>query len=152
MPRFFCLPSTVLCLCRKVPRDLTEATLAGGTLSLISSIVMAYLFITNFSQYLTVETSTSVRLDESQEKKIQINFNVTLHHLPCRFASVDISDVMGTHLQVSLLSAIWPCRPLAAPLPPCPTCRNRTCPRTSSRLVSTSKGFQWDAPQQPPSR
>ena len=34
---------------RKVPRDLTEATLAGGTISLISSIVMAYLFISNFS-------------------------------------------------------------------------------------------------------
>jgi len=84
---------------RKVPRDLTEATLAGGTLSLMSTIVMAYLFVTNFSQYLAVETATSVRLDESQEKKIQINFNVTLHHLPCRFASVDISDVMGTHLQ-----------------------------------------------------
>jgi len=84
---------------RKVPRDLTEATLAGGTISLISSLVMAYLFITNFSIYLQVDTVTSVRLDESQEKKIQINFNVTLHHLPCRFASVDIADVMGTHLQ-----------------------------------------------------
>ena len=34
---------------RKVPRDLTEATLAGGTISLLSSIVMAYLFISNFS-------------------------------------------------------------------------------------------------------
>uniref|UniRef100_A0A7S0LRI5 Thioredoxin domain-containing protein n=1 Tax=Coccolithus braarudii TaxID=221442 RepID=A0A7S0LRI5_9EUKA len=84
---------------RKVPRDLTEATLAGGTISLLSSIVMAYLFITNFSTYLQVDTTTAVRLDESQEKKILINFNVTLHHLPCRFASVDIADVMGTHLQ-----------------------------------------------------
>ena len=86
---------------RKVPRDLTEATLAGGTISLISSLVMAYLFITNFSLYLQIDTVTSVRLDESQEKKIQINFNVTLHHLPCRFTSVDIADVMGTHLQVA---------------------------------------------------
>ena len=48
---------------------------------------------------LQVETLTSVRLDESTDKKIQINFNVTLFHLPCRFASVDIADVMGTHLQ-----------------------------------------------------
>jgi len=40
-----------------------------------------------------------VRLDESTEKKIQINFNVTLHNLPCRYASVDIADIMGTHLQ-----------------------------------------------------
>jgi hypothetical protein len=84
---------------RKVPRDLTEATLAGGTISLISSVVMAYLFITNFSAFLTVEARTSILLDPSTEKKLQINFNVTLHHLPCRFASLDIVDVMGTHLQ-----------------------------------------------------
>ena len=83
----------------KVPRDLTEATLSGGTLSLISSIVMAYLFFTNFASFLTLTTTTTVQLDESQEQKLQINFNVTLHHLPCRFASVDIVDVMGTHLQ-----------------------------------------------------
>lgn len=84
---------------RKVPRDLTEATLAGGTISLISSLIMAYLFVVNLSSFLKLDTHTAVRLDESQEKKIQINFDVTLHHLPCRFASVDIADVMGTHLQ-----------------------------------------------------
>mmetsp|Transcript_24549 Transcript_24549/g.60887 ORF Transcript_24549/g.60887 Transcript_24549/m.60887 type:complete len:460 (-) Transcript_24549:417-1796(-) len=84
---------------RKVPRDLTEATLAGGTISLLSSIVMAYLFVTNFSSYLSVDTKTAIVLDASTEKKLQINFNVTIHHLPCRFASLDIVDVMGTHLQ-----------------------------------------------------
>jgi len=84
---------------RKVPRDLTEATLAGGTISLISSVVMAYLFITNFSAYLSVQTKTSIVLDASNEKKLQINFHVTAHHLPCRFSSLDIVDVMGTHLQ-----------------------------------------------------
>jgi hypothetical protein len=31
---------------RKVPHDLTEATLTGGTISLVSSLLMAYLFIT----------------------------------------------------------------------------------------------------------
>ena len=84
---------------RKVPHDLTEATLAGGTISLLSSLIMAYLFITSFSSFMRLDTHTAVRLDESQERKIQINFDVTVHHLPCRFASVDIADVMGTHLQ-----------------------------------------------------
>ena len=84
---------------RKVPRDLTEATLAGGTISLVSSLMMAYLFITNFSAYLRVDTRTSIVLDASQERKLQLNFNVTLYHLPCRFATLDIVDVMGTHFQ-----------------------------------------------------
>jgi len=39
---------------RKVPSDLTEATLAGGSLSLISALVMAYLFFSNFSAFLQV--------------------------------------------------------------------------------------------------
>ena len=77
---------------RKVPRDLTEATLTGGTLSLISSLVMAYLFCSNFLAYLSVDTTTSIVLDSSDEKKLQLNFNVTLHHLPCAFASLDIVD------------------------------------------------------------
>ena len=33
---------------RKVPHDLTEATLTGGTISLASSLIMAYLFITKY--------------------------------------------------------------------------------------------------------
>ena len=82
-----------------MPADLTEATLTGGTISLISSLVMAYLFCSNFLAYLAVDQTTSIVLDSSDEKKLQLNFNVTLHHLPCRYASLDIVDVMGTHLQ-----------------------------------------------------
>jgi hypothetical protein len=43
---------------RKVPSDLTEATLAGGSLSLISALVMAYLFFSNFSAFLQVGLKT----------------------------------------------------------------------------------------------
>ena len=84
---------------RKVPADLTEATVTGGAISLISTIVMVYLFCSNFLAYLAVDMTTSIVLDSSDEKKLQLNFNVTLHHLPCRYASLDIVDIMGTHLQ-----------------------------------------------------
>jgi len=84
---------------RKVPRDLTEATMSGGTISLVASLVMSYLFCSQFLAYLAVDQTTSIVLDSSDEKKLQLNFNVTVHHLPCRYASLDIVDVMGTHLQ-----------------------------------------------------
>ena len=84
---------------RKVPADLTEATVTGGAISLISTIVMVYLFCSNFLAYLAVDMTTSIVLDSSDEKKLQLNFNVTLYHLPCRFATLDIVDVMGTHFQ-----------------------------------------------------
>jgi hypothetical protein len=53
---------------RKVPKDLTEATMTGGTLSLLVSLLMAYLFCTNFSQYLAVTPVTTIVLDSSDEK------------------------------------------------------------------------------------
>ena len=48
---------------------------------------------------MSVDTKTAIVLDKSLESKLQINFNVTLHALACRYASLDIADVMGTHLQ-----------------------------------------------------
>ena len=45
---------------RKVPADLTEATVTGGAISLISTIVMVYLFCSNFLAYLAVDMTTSI--------------------------------------------------------------------------------------------
>ncbi len=84
---------------RKVPADLTEASASGGALSLLSTCLMLFLAASRFVQYLDTTSISTIKMDESLEKKIQINFNVTLHHLPCRYASLDIADVMGTHLQ-----------------------------------------------------
>ncbi|KAJ1623065.1 endoplasmic reticulum-golgi intermediate compartment-domain-containing protein, partial [Pavlovales sp. CCMP2436] len=83
---------------RKVPRDLTEATLAGGGLSLISAFIMTYLFVTNIAQYIATLHTTSIVLDRSGDHRLQLNFNITFPHLACRFASVDVSDVMGTQI------------------------------------------------------
>ena len=84
---------------RKIPKDLTEATTSGGLISLLSTLLMVYLFCSQFLAYLAVDQTTEIVLDSSDEKKLQLNFNVTLYHLPCRFATLDIVDVMGTHFQ-----------------------------------------------------
>jgi len=83
-------------LYRKVPRDLTDATRVGGALSLACAALMAYLFVSNFSEYMTMQTTTDVALDDSAETSMRIYFNITMERLPCQFASVDVSDVMGT--------------------------------------------------------
>jgi len=59
---------------------------------------MAYLFVSNTAQYLTVHTTTDVALDDSGENTMRVYFNITMERLPCQFASVDVSDVMGTAL------------------------------------------------------
>ena len=85
-------------LYRKVPRDLTDATRLGGAISLATAFLMAYLFLSNIAEFMSVRSSTDVALDDSTEAKMRIYFNITMERLPCQFASVDVSDVMGTSL------------------------------------------------------
>ncbi|KAA3486803.1 protein disulfide-isomerase 5-3-like isoform X1 [Gossypium australe] len=45
---------------RKIPRDLTEASLSGAGLSIIAALAMMFLFGMELNDYLTVSTTTSI--------------------------------------------------------------------------------------------
>lgn len=83
---------------RKIPRDLTEASLSGAGLSIIAALAMMFLFGMELSNYFTVSTSTSVIVDNSSDGDfLRIDFNMSFPALSCEFASVDVSDVLGTN-------------------------------------------------------
>ncbi|KAG5546406.1 hypothetical protein RHGRI_018552 [Rhododendron griersonianum] len=131
---------------RKIPRDLTEASLSGAGLSIIAALSMIFLFgmwiafsfafcwfsvsllaVINYpifiaplsstgfiatprtmelSSYLKVSTGTSVIVDKSSDGEfLRIDFNIRygvmtiilFPALSCEFASVDVSDVLGTN-------------------------------------------------------
>ncbi|KAH0872493.1 hypothetical protein HID58_069855 [Brassica napus] len=83
---------------RKIPRDLTEASLSGAGLSIIAALAMMFLFGMELSTYLAVTTQTSVVVDNSSDDDfLQIDFNVSFPALSCEFASVDVSDVLSTN-------------------------------------------------------
>ena len=65
-------------LYRKVPADLTDATRFGGVMSLLCAGVMAYLFVSNIQEYMAVQTSTDVALDDSGDIDMRIYFNLTM--------------------------------------------------------------------------
>ena len=65
-------------LYRKIPRDLTDATASGGAISLVCAMVMAYLFISNINEYLKLQTTTDVALDDTGEVHMRIFFNITM--------------------------------------------------------------------------
>ncbi|WVZ04237.1 hypothetical protein V8G54_025043 [Vigna mungo] len=86
------------CVNRKIPRDLTEASLSGAGLSILAALFMMFLFGMELSNYLTVSTSTSVIVDKSSDHDyLRIDFNISFPALSCEFASVDVSDVLGTN-------------------------------------------------------
>ncbi|KAK8967546.1 Protein disulfide isomerase-like 5-4 [Platanthera guangdongensis] len=83
---------------RKIPRDLTEASLSGAGLSIIAALSMMFLFGMELSDYMAVTTSTSVVVDRSPDGEfLRIDFNISFPSLSCEFASVDVSDILGTN-------------------------------------------------------
>ncbi|XP_050219593.1 protein disulfide isomerase-like 5-4 [Mercurialis annua] len=83
---------------RKIPRDLTEASLSGAGLSIIAALSMVFLFGMELNNYLAVSTSTSVIVDKSSDGDfLRMDFNLSFPSLSCEFASVDVSDVLGTN-------------------------------------------------------
>ncbi|CAK8535253.1 unnamed protein product [Lathyrus sativus] len=82
---------------RKIPRDLTEASLSGAGLSIVAALTMVFLFGMELNEYLSVSTSSSVIIDKSSDGDfLRIDFNFSFPALSCEFASVDVSDVLGT--------------------------------------------------------
>ncbi|OIW03148.1 hypothetical protein TanjilG_11785 [Lupinus angustifolius] len=83
---------------RKIPRDLTEASLSGAGLSIVAALSMMFLFGMELNTYMSVNTSTSVIVDKSSDGEfLRIDFNISFPALSCEFASVDVSDVLGTN-------------------------------------------------------
>ncbi|KAL5730895.1 Protein disulfide-isomerase 5-4 [Ranunculus cassubicifolius] len=83
---------------RKIPRDLTEASLSGAGLSIIAALAMMLLFGMELSNYLAVNTTTSVVVDKSSDGEfLRIELNISFPALSCEFASIDVNDVLGTN-------------------------------------------------------
>ncbi|KAF5773865.1 putative endoplasmic reticulum vesicle transporter, Thioredoxin domain, Thioredoxin-like superfamily [Helianthus annuus] len=83
---------------RKTPRDLTEASLSGAGISIIAAVFIIFLFGMELHSYLTISTSTAIIIDKSNiEDSVRIDLNISFPVLSCEFASVDVSDVLGTN-------------------------------------------------------
>jgi hypothetical protein len=64
---------------RKIPRDLTEASLSGAGLSIVAALFMMFLFGMELSSYLEVNTTTAVIVDKSSDGDfLRIDFNIRL--------------------------------------------------------------------------
>lgn len=82
---------------KKLPSDLTEATLAGASISLVAAGVIVLLIILEFSAFVKVETKSELVVDRSRHGELlRINFNISFPALSCEFATLDVSDALGT--------------------------------------------------------
>eukprot|EP00775_Hariotina_reticulata_P009534 gene9534-9698_t len=82
---------------KKIPSDLTEATLTGAWISIVAAIVMVMLLVLELSSFLSTQTTTELVVDRSaQNELLKITFNVSFPALSCEFATLDVSDALGT--------------------------------------------------------
>jgi len=83
-------------LYRQLPRELTEATSSGATMSLVGMLFMGCVFICELWAFLSVGYETDVILDPNQDSMVRLSFNVSVLDLPCEYVSLDVVDVLGT--------------------------------------------------------
>ena len=85
----------------KTLQDYQVRTLAGAAVSVAGMLLMLLLFFGELSLYLTVQTDHQLSVDTTRGEKLQINFNVSFHRLPCSIISLDTMDISGEqHLDV----------------------------------------------------
>jgi len=77
---------------------LTEPTMSGAMVSLVSTLIMAILFITEFNEFLKVQTVSEMFIDINRGgEKLFVNVDLEFPRFPCEVISLDAQDVMGTH-------------------------------------------------------
>lgn len=84
---------------RRVPRDLTEATSLGVTMSMLALFIMVTLFLAETLAFARTNFVTEIALDDNVNPQIKINFNLTFRELQCDYLSVDVLDSLGTNKQ-----------------------------------------------------
>ena len=74
-----------------------ESSLLGGTLSIAASLFIAFLLVAEFRSYMRFDTESIMVVDRSPHGELlRINFNVSFPALSCEYATLDVSDALGS--------------------------------------------------------
>ncbi|XP_074588401.1 uncharacterized protein LOC141844265 [Curcuma longa] len=85
----------------KINEDFHSRTLSGGIITILSSVFMFLLFVSELRLYLQAVTETKLVVDTSRGERLRINFDVTFPALSCSMLSLDSMDISGEeHLDI----------------------------------------------------
>lgn len=80
---------------RQVSRDLTRGTLSGGVFTAVAYGLLVLLMIAELGAFMRVTYQTNIVMDQNQDELMQVNFDITLFDLPCKFLKLGIFDKYG---------------------------------------------------------
>ncbi|XP_076633361.1 endoplasmic reticulum-Golgi intermediate compartment protein 3 [Colletes latitarsis] len=81
--------------------DILVRTFTGAFVTIISTIIMGILFLSEVNYYLTPTLSEELFVDTSRGSKLRINLDVIVPTMSCDLLSIDAIDITGEqHLQI----------------------------------------------------
>lgn len=87
----------------KTLEDVRIQTLGGGTISIISMLIISLLFWLELLNYLTPNVTEELFVDTSRSPNIEIQFDLIVPRVACDFLALDAMDSSGDqHLQVGV--------------------------------------------------
>jgi len=92
---------------RKVPTDLLEGTKKGSFFSVCAVVSMATLFFMETRAFFKTNLQTDLLIDDSTEKKLRVNFNITMLDLSCDYTVVDVVSFLGTQQNITAHVNKW---------------------------------------------
>lgn len=93
---------------RRVPGDLLEGTKRGGFISSLAVFVMAALIFLETKAFCEYQLATDLKLDvDNDEKRIRVNFNITMMDQKCDFVSIDTVSQLGTQQNITQHVTKW---------------------------------------------
>ncbi|XP_033633515.1 endoplasmic reticulum-Golgi intermediate compartment protein 1-like [Asterias rubens] len=83
---------------RKVPKDLTQPTLAGAAVSVCSILFIVFLLLSEFTTFIKPDVVSELYVDNPGTiARLEVRLNITLPRLSCTVLGLDIQDDMGRH-------------------------------------------------------
>ncbi|KAF9433486.1 Endoplasmic reticulum-Golgi intermediate compartment protein 3, partial [Entomortierella beljakovae] len=86
--------------------DFRVKTSTGATVTLVCVLVVFYLFVSEVSNYRTINRESSLVVDSGIKERMSISLNITFPSIPCYVLTLDAMDAAGEH-QSDIVHSIY---------------------------------------------
>ena len=75
--------------------DFRVRTTGGGLMTIVSSLIIFFLFVIELRYFLATDVVQVLFVDTSRQEKMNITIDIEFPSLPCNYLTVDAMDVSG---------------------------------------------------------
>eukprot|EP01120_Amphizonella_sp_Union-15-10_P013008 TRINITY_DN5956_c0_g1_i1.p1 TRINITY_DN5956_c0_g1~~TRINITY_DN5956_c0_g1_i1.p1 ORF type:complete len:378 (-),score=63.00 TRINITY_DN5956_c0_g1_i1:33-1166(-) len=79
----------------KSKSEILERTRSGGIVTIIAGLILVYLAVSEFYDYVKWEPRDELFVDTSRDKKVTIFFDIVFYGLHCKETQLDVVDELG---------------------------------------------------------